>query len=210
MKRTPVVLVVAALALSACTDQPAPREPATSGGPSESHDSETVLTNAFIASSIAEILEHPAPDELPTASDAFEAFTALVLPDQGEQAECRSIAEIRPETAGFGQATADSDETVGAMQTLAAFGFHSVDTAETFTTELQDVVATCSALDATVEPLTHHTDEAFEIYVERSGDIAASLVFLRDEDTVFVASSIPPTDVALSLTLADQLQELLR
>ena len=85
-----------------------------------------------------------------------------------------------------------------------------MDEADAFTTELQDFVENCPVLKAEVEPLNHHTDDAFEVQIERDDDTASSVVISRDENTVLVASSTPPVDVALSLTLTDQLQEMLR
>lgn len=210
MKRTPALVLVAALALTACTDQPLPPEP-TASVSSSPEAAETAMTDERLTANIAEVLEHPEPAELPTRDAAVEAFTALLLPEQADDgADCPPVTETSPETSGFGQVTEPNDEDEEESQSLGAFGFPSADEAEAFTTQLQDFVESCTVLESEIAPLTHHTDDAFEVQVERSDDTASSLVILRDENIVLVASSTPPADVALSLTLTDQLQEMLR
>lgn len=210
MKRTLIMLLAAGLTLTACTEQPTAQEPALSSS-STPDVAETAITDEIVAANIAEILDHPTPEDLPTGAPAVEAFTALLLPEDDEDfVDCPPVTEVAPDVAGFGQVTIDNDDDAAATQALAAFGFPTEDEAATFTTQLHDFVQTCSALNSTVEPLTHHTDEAFEIQVARSDSTASSLVILRDETTVLMASSTPPSDIALSLTHADQLQEMLR
>lgn len=210
MKRTPVLLLAAALMLTACTDQPLPEQPETSvaTGPATSP---TPVTDDSIAASIAEILEDPDSSDLSVGDDALKATTALFLADGNhDRAECATMIESVPEVAAFGQVTNDNDADAQDTQSLAGFGFSTKDQAADFTVQFQDFVRTCAASEPTVQPLTHHTDESFEVQVDGSNDTASSVVVLRDEDIVLMASSTPPSDVALSLTLADQLQEMLR
>ncbi|MDN6150503.1 MAG: hypothetical protein L0I91_03620 [Yaniella sp.] len=210
MKRRNVLIFVAALALTACTDQPLPPE-ASVRASSSPEVSETAITDELVTANIAEVLEHPQPAELPTGDSALEAFTTLVLPKQaGDGSHCPRVPETAPEIAGFGQMTTPNDDDEEESQSLGVFGFPTVDEADAFTTELQDFVENCPVLKAEVEPLNHHTDDAFEVQIERDDDTASSVVISRDENTVLVASSTPPVDVALSLTLTDQLQEMLR
>lgn len=210
MKRIPGLVLAAVLTLTACTDQPLPAEPETNvaTGPAAS---KTPMTNDTIAASIAEILEQPDSDQLLVDRDALEALTDLLLPhDDKDAAECTTVTDPSPEVAAFGQATDANGDGAQDTQSLAAFGFTAEEQAADFTAQLQRFVQTCSALDSMVEPLTHHTHEAFEVQVDQAEESASFLVVLRDEDTVLVASSTPPSDVALSLTLADQLQGMLR
>ncbi|MDN6350799.1 MAG: hypothetical protein L0J69_03795, partial [Yaniella sp.] len=81
MKRRNVLIFVAALALTACTDQPLPPEASVSAS-SSPEVSETAITDELVTANIAEVLEHPQPAELPTGDSALEAFTTLVLPKQ--------------------------------------------------------------------------------------------------------------------------------
>lgn len=213
MKRPAVILFAAILLFPGCTDQPEPAQPTTPSTSSTPDTAETAVTDDTISATIAEILEHPAPSELPTGSEAMDSFTNLLLPDEDEDnGGCLPVTETRPVAAGFGQVISDTDldDDEDETESLAAFGFDTNDQAENFTADLEDFAATCSVLRSEHEPLTHHTDESFEIQIERADDTETSLVVLRDEDMVLVASSTPPSDVALSLTLADQLQEMLR
>lgn len=210
MKRRNVLILVAALALTACTDQPLPPEASVSASGSP-EVSETAITDELFTANIAEVLEHPQPAELPTGDGALEAFTTLLLPNQaGDGSHCPPVTETAPEIGGFGEMTTPNDDDEEESESLGAFGFPSVDEADAFITELQYFVENCPVLNSEVEPLNHHTDDAFEVQIERDDDPASSVVVLRDENTVLVASSTPPADVALSLTLTDQLQEMLR
>src|SRR5699024_2601177 len=159
---------------------------------------------------IAEVLEHPQPAELPTGDSALEAFTTLVLPKQaGDGSHCPRVPETAPEIAGFGQMTTPNDDDEEESQSLRVFGFPTVDEAQAVTTQLQDFMDNCPPLRAEVEPPNLHTVDAFEMQIERDVATASSVVISRDENTGLVAPSTPPVDVALPLTLTDQLQEML-
>ena len=210
MESTPALVLVSALALTACTDQPLPPEPTASVSNSP-EASETAMTDEVLTANIAEVLEHPEPADLLTGDAAAEAFTALLLSEPANDGvECPPVAENFPKNSGFGQVTDSNDEDEEESQSLGAFVFPSADEAEAFTPQLQDFVKGCTVLEAEIAPLTHHTEDAFEMQIERSDDTASSVVVLRDENIVLVSSSTPAADVALSLTLTDQLQEMLR
>lgn len=210
MKLAPALVLVAALVLTACTDQPLPPEPTASVSNSP-EASETAMTDEVLTANIAEVLEHPEPADLLTGDAAAEAFTALLLSEPANAGvDCPPVAENIPKNSGFGQVTDSNDEDEEESQSLGAFVFPSADEAEAFTTQLQDFVKSCTVLEAEIAPLTHHTEDAFEMQIERSDDTASSVVVLRDENIVLVSSSTPAADVALSLTLTDQLQEMLR
>ncbi|WP_022869199.1 hypothetical protein [Yaniella halotolerans] len=210
MKRSFALMFVGALALTACTDQPVPPEPTVSA-PSSPETSETAMTPEVLTDNIAELMEHPKPEQIPTGDEALESFTAVLLPEQAaDGSQCPPVTVTKPETSGFGQLSTRDEDDEEESQSLGAFEFPSADEAEAFTAELQNFIDECSALDSEIEPLNHHTDDAFELQIERDDDTASSMVILRDKNTVLVASSTPPADVALSLTLTDQLQEMLR
>lgn len=211
MKRNLALLAAGAVVLTACTDQPLPSEPTVSA-PSSPEVTETAMTPERLTDNIAEVLEHPDPADISTGDAALEALTGILLQEQAEDvSDCSSVIEATPEIAGFGQLTTpNDDDDEDESQSLGAFEFSSLDEAEVFTTELQGVIDECSGLNAEVEPLNHHTDDAFEIQIERDEETGSSMVISRDTSTVLVASSTPPADVALSLTLTDQLQEMLR
>src|SRR5699024_12267554 len=102
MKRRNVLIFVAALALTACTDQPLPPEASVSAS-SSPVVSETAITDELVTANIAEVLEHPQPAELPTGDSALEAFTTLGWPKQtGHGSDRPRVTEPAPARAGFG------------------------------------------------------------------------------------------------------------
>lgn len=210
MKRVPALLCIAALGLTSCTDQPVPSEP-TATVSSSPEASDTALTDELLAANIAEVLADSQPDDVVTGGAALEAIIATLLPAHDvDDSACLSMIETIPEVAGFARGTAPNETEEDEAQSLGALGFSTADDAEAFTTQLDDFVKACPDLEAELEPLNHHTDDAFEVKIDRTDDTVSSVVLLRDDDIVLVASSTPPADVALSLTLADQLQEMLR
>lgn len=228
MKRTPFLILAAAVGLSACADQPAePEEPtATVTETVTPERTDVIPTNQTITAAIGELQAGTDPEQLPTGDNAVERFTNLLVPEDADVEEsCREPVETSPSTAGFGPETETVDDDLE-TQALAAFGFAAEDTAESFTDDLQGFVQDCQSLSATdddadepgegptrhftLESLTHHTDEAFEIQVDGPEDYLGSLVVLRDDHIVLAVSSTPPNEVSLSLTLADQLDQMLR
>lgn len=221
MKRSVTLLVVVALGLTACTDQPTPAPPSPSvtetGSPAPS---DTPVTEAQVAQHIANVLEHPAPETFPTNNAALTAFSNVLLgydededPDDDAQS-CAALLATEPQVAVFGSAPpaeeANSDNTESEESSgLAAFSFASSEEALVFTEQLLDFVEQCDAAHYETDQLTHHT-EAVEITAEFSADHASSIVLLRNQHWVLAATSSPPADVALNLTLVDQLDEMLR
>ena len=211
MKQIPCLALITALILTGCTDQPTPPQ-ATSSSTGTPTTSPTVETDEALASRIAQVLQHPAPEDLPTGTDALEAFNQILLPDETENDdECPALASHGPEVASFGAVTAD-ESNENHDESLSAFEFNDNTEARDFTTGIHEFVEACSAVDSEVHKLTHHTDEAFEIDIERPDETEEPtlLVVVRDGNMVVASSSTPPSDVALSLTLADQLNEMLR
>ena len=211
MKKIPIFALILALILTGCTDQPAPSQPRASSTDNPT-TSPTALTDEALASNIAQVLQHPAPEDLPTGNDALKAFNQLFLPDETENDDdCPVLANHDPEAAGFGSVTADDSEE-NQDESLSAFEFNDDTEAKAFTTDIEELLETCSAVDSETQNLTHHTDEAFEIDIERPDDSDAStlVVIVRDDNIVIASSSTTPSDVALSLTLTDQLNEMLR
>lgn len=226
MTRRLHIALAAALALlvcSACTDQPAPVGPTpTVEASTEDAQPDSLTDEAAMTSAIAQVLEHPDPNALLTGDEAVEMLAGFIASHEhnvsrDENQQCPPVTETQPETAALGsvaeQSQGTEDEDGGAPASrddLGAFGFSSDDDAQAFTEELQSFVSQCSAGEYALEELTHHTDEAFEIQVNPEDETATSLVILRNDNAVFLAGATPPTDVALALTLADQLDETLR
>ena len=214
---------LALLVCTACTDQPSPVEPPpTVEATTEDAESEALTDEAAMTSAIAQVLEHPDPNALLTGDEAVETLTGFIASDEhntssDDNQQCSTVTQTQPETAALGSVTDDStatdDEDSGeptARDDLGAFGFSSDDEAQAFTEELQSFMSQCSAGEVALEALTHHTDEAFEIQVNPEDETATSLVILRNDNAVFLVAATPPTDVALALTLTDQLDETLR
>ena len=126
-----------------------------------------------------------------------------------EEHGCPIVADAVPQIAAFGLVNVQEDNPE-ALRGLAAFGFTTVDDAAAFTENLKTVLEQCEAANYEIVPLTHHTDEAFEIQIEASNEPAASVVVARNEYWVLTTVSTPPADLALSLTQVDQLDEMLR
>ncbi len=211
MKHIPSFALIMALILTGCTDQPAPPQP-TASSTDNPTTSPTALTDEALAPNIAQVLQHPAPEDLPTGNAALEAFNQLLFSDETENDDgCPILVNHDPEVAGFGSVTAD-DSNENQNESLSAFEFNDNTEAKAFTTDIQELLKSCSVIDSEVQELTHHTDEAFEIDIDLPDDTDAStlLVIVRDGNMVVASSSTPPSDVALSLTLADQLNEMLR
>lgn len=210
MKRTLSILVVAALGLTACTDQPAPVEPEPTATVTETvtaEPTENLASAEEVAEIIARILEEPAPADIPVGEDAIANLEdAITL--SADDHKCPIVADKVPEVAAYGAVSSPEDDSE-AVTGLAAFGFNTGVDAAAFTENLQDVLEQCNAADYEIVPLTHHTDEALEIQVVAE-ESAASLVVLRNEHWVLTSVSTPPADIALSLTLVDQLDEMLR
>ncbi|OAV51817.1 hypothetical protein A6F49_01645 [Enteractinococcus helveticum] len=211
MKRTLSLLAVALLGLTACTDQPAPVEPETTATVTETvtaDPAENLASPEQVASMIARVMEDPEPGEIPISDEAINGLQdAITL--SAEEHNCPIVADAVPEVAAFGLANAQEDNP-DAMRGLAAFGFTTVEDAAAFTENLKAVLEQCEAANYEIAPLTHHTDEAFEIQIESSNEPAASVVVARNEYWVLTAVSTPPADLALSLTQIDQLDEMLR
>src|SRR5699024_12622238 len=94
MKQIPCLALITALTLTGCTDQPTPPQ-ATSSSTGTSTTSPTVETDEALASRIAQVLQHTAPEDLPTGTDALEAFNQILLPDETENDdECPALAKI--------------------------------------------------------------------------------------------------------------------
>lgn len=80
MKRPVVILAVAALGLTACTDQPVEPEPRPTITETVTADPTAVLpTEDEIVEAIATVLEHPDPTQLPQGTAALEEFSAILL-----------------------------------------------------------------------------------------------------------------------------------
>lgn len=216
MKRTLALLVIAALGLTACTDQPVPAPPNPTTATSASTD--TLASEDQVAQHIANVLEHPAPEQFPVDDAALAAFSDTVIGDtrdtnaDDDDQSCPPLT-AQPEVAVFGSAPpvdeATSEDAEEETSALAAFGFDSTEEAEDFTEQLLSVVSRCDIAHYEAEQLTHHT-EAVEITIEFSAEQTSSIVLLRNQHWVLAATSSPPADVALSLTLVDQLDEMLR
>ena len=211
MKRTLSLLAAALLGLTACTDQTAPAEPEATDTVTETmtaNQAENLASPEQVATMIARVMEDPEADEMPISDEAINALQdAMTL--SAEEHNCPMIADAAPQVAAFGQADTQ-DDNPEAMQGLAAFGFTTADDAAAFTSNLTAVLEQCQAANYEIAPLTHHTDEAFEIQIESSNEPAASVVVARSEYWVLTAVSTPPADLALSLTQVDQLDEMLR
>ncbi len=212
MKRILTLLAVAALALTtACTDRPAPAEPETTATVTETVTAEptdALVSSEDVADLIARLLDAPTSTDVAVDNEAVVGLEeALTL--SAEEHECQMVTDTVPKVAAYGAINVQEDnpETVTG---LAAFGFATVTDAAAFVENLQTVLEECEAASYEVVPLTHHTDEAFEIRVESSDEQAASLVLLRNQHWVLANVSTPPADLALSLTLVDQLDEMLR
>lgn len=221
MKRAALILTVAALVLTACTDQPAAPEPRPTATVTETvtaDPADALPSEEHIVGTIASILQEPDATELPQGAAALEEFGtefSAATRDQTEEGtpECPGVFETQPEVAGYGTAeSADEDSGEEQHQTsaLTALGFASPSDAGALIEELKHFVESCANAGTEIEMLTHHTDEAFEIQVERSDDVMSSVVIVRNTNWVFAASSTPAAEVGLTLSLVDQLDEMLR
>lgn len=211
MKRTLSLLAVALLGFTACTDQPVPVEPEATATVTETVTAEpadNLPSPERVARMIARVLEDPAPAEIPIGDEAINGYQDAIMLS-AEEHGCPIVADAVPQIAAFGLVNVQEDNPE-ALRGLAAFGFTTVDDAAAFTENLKTVLEQCEAANYEIVPLTHHTDEAFEIQIEASNEPAASVVVARNEYWVLTTVSTPPADLALSLTQVDQLDEMLR
>lgn len=234
MTRHMSLLVVAALLLTACTDQPLPAEPSTtptatatisptaSATPPPSHDR--------LARMVTSILEHEDPDVLATGAEISQPLNAVLGvspeheptatqdPDESPEPQCSPLPTSDAEVAVYGEILAaeppheddPAEATPPERRGLGAWRFTSGQDALAFTAQLRDTVENCYQAQAEVTVLTHHTDEAHQIKRPAGTDQLAQLVVVRDDQWVMLHFATPPTDVALSLTVIDQLTEMLR
>lgn len=219
MKRTPFVLLVAALGLTACTDQPVESEPTPTATITETvtvDPSATLPSEDQVTDAIGTILEHSDPAQLPQGAAALEELSGMLNPpdaedptDEGE-ASCPAVFEVQPEVAGYGVAESEAAEDHDEKTSLAALGFATPDEATELTDQIQQFVEACPTAQYELETLTHHTDEAFEIRQTETQEQTTSVMFVRNANWVYVTASTPAADVALALTLVDQLDETLR
>lgn len=213
MNRIAPLLIVAALGLTACTDQPAPepRPTATVEQTATSDAAEALPSEERIAEAIIKVLEAPDSAELSEGAAAVEEFETALSVDTAQQEddetaqECTAAFEIQPEIAGYGE-VAEQDH----ITSLAAFGFAAPAEAREVTEQLTQLVEACSDGGYELEALTHHTDEAFQIQVAQTEDEVSSVVIVRNTNWVFAVATTPGRDVGLALTLVDQLDEMLR
>lgn len=226
MKHAALILPFAALILTACTDQPTAPEPLPTATVTETvtaDPADALPSEEHIVESIASILQHPDATIFPKGAAALEEFgtdfsAATRDDDEEDTPECSGVFETQPEVAGYGTAnsadelSADGETTHADHESsgLVALGFASPTDAAALTEELKAFVETCADAGTEIEILTHHTDEAFEVQVEHSDDVTSSVVIVRNTDWVFAAWSTPATEVGLTLTQVDQLDEMLR
>lgn len=226
MKRAALMLPFAALILTACTDQPTAPEPLPTATVTETvtaDPADALPSEEHIVETIASILQQPDATVLPKGAAALEefstAFRAVTRDEEAEDTpECTGVFETQPEVAGYGTAdsadeTTDDEDAATEDHTtsgLAAMGFESPADAAALTEELKHFVETCAESGTEIDMLTHHTDEAFEVQVEHSDDVRSSVVIVRNTHWVFAASSTPASEVGLTLSLVDQLDEMLR
>jgi len=220
MKRIVSLLGIAALSLTACTDQPVESDPDPTTTVTQTvtaDPSETLPSEDQIIDVIAEVLERPDAAEMPQGSAALEELTTLLrmaVPDsEDEEAtpQCPELFETLPEVVGYG-ITEPVDETEDTQEftALGALGFASPKEATELTEEMQDFVESCTEDGYELNMLTHHTDEAFEIRIAQDDDDVTSVVVVRNAHWVFMAASAPASEVGLGLTLVDQLDAMLR
>lgn len=216
MNRIPIFVAIAALGLTACTDQPEPAEPTETATVTETvtatPSAEPLPSQERVARMIARILDHPSPGDLATGNHALEKFTdMLALSLEDPQADsCVTFAPGAVASVAVYGLNTPEEEDPEITSGLAAFAFDTVDEATDFTYALHESMTECDATEYVLEPLTHHTDEAFQLQREPEEDNAASVVIVRNEHWVLASVSTPPSDLALSLTLVDQLDEMLR
>ncbi|GAA4471575.1 hypothetical protein GCM10023190_00900 [Enteractinococcus fodinae] len=223
MKPAALLLLLAVLGLTACTDQPVEPEPAptatvtetVTADPADQLPSEDELTDA-----IATVMGASDPAQLPQGAAALDELSAVLTAegdedDQSDGAQdtnsCPAAFETQPEIAGYGLAAAQDEDTADDQEEttgLAALGFESPERATALTDEIQDFAQTCEGYE--IQPLTHHTDEAFQIRVTPADEPSTSVVLVRNTTWVYAVASTPATDVGLALTLIDQLEETLR
>lgn len=211
MKRELTILAVAGVLLTACTDQPTPVEPEPTATVTETVTAEptdALATPERVTRMIAQILEQPVAEKIPVGQAALvELERALTF--SAEEHDCSITDEALPEVSAYGTVTLE-DNDPETTRGLAALGFNTVPEAATFTDSLDTVLAQCQAATYEAAPLTHHTDEAIEIQMQSPKESTGSIVIIRNGNWVLLAVSTPPTDVALSLTQLDQLDEMLR
>ena len=218
MKRVTLLLLVAALGFTACTDQPVEAEPTPTAAVTETvtaDPSSALSSEDQVVAAIGNILEHPEPSQLPKGAAALDELSEVLRPAEPDnEAEhndaCPAVFETQPEVAGYGMSEPQDDEDQEAVTRLAAVGFATPDEATELTEQVQQFVKSCTAADYELETLTHHTDEAFEVRLSQDEEAVTSVVLVRNANWVFVAASTPAADVALALTLVDQLDETLR
>lgn len=227
MKPPALILLIALLGLTACTDQPVEPEPtptATVTDTVTADPAERLPTEAELAEAIAGVAGTSDPAELRQGTAALDELSAALNAGiaQGDQPEetadsdqCPAAFETQPEVAGYGlvvaqdEATAAEDQEDPAETTgLAALGFESPEHATAFADEVQDFAASCEGYE--IQPLTHHTDEAFQVQVTPDDEPSTSIVLVRNTTWVYAVVATPTTDVGLALTLIDQLEETLR
>lgn len=226
MKRPVVILAVAALGLTACTDQPVEPEPRPTVTETVTADPTAGLPiEDEIVEAIATVLEHPDPTQLPQGTAALEEFSAILLAatpdedaadpdDESASDQCLPVFDAQPEVAGHGVAAQEDDEAPADEEpeatALTALGFVTPEDAMDMTDQVQDFVDSCTHYDDELDTLTHHTDEAVEIRFPLTDDEDTSVVLVRSTNWVYAVASTPATDVGLALTSIDQLDEMLR
>lgn len=216
------LFVIAALGLSACTDQPVPAEPAPSvtqpaQEPSPASTMDTMPSQERLERLVTSHLPDTDPQETVVGAEAIEALVLSIEPrdavevDDIEAGQCPGTATAQSEVAVH--VTSTTQEDPAQTTALTAIGFTDQAAAEIFTGQLHDIATQCGDNIDHIATLTHHTDAAFEVRLETpedGEDGEASVVIVHSDRWVLAAGSDPAVDVALNLTLVDQLDELLR
>ena len=220
MKRILGLLLLAAMTITACTDQPVEAEPMPTTTVTETVTAEPgggLPAEDEVVEAIGDILELSDTSHLSQGAAALDELTSMFVPAEAdsartaeETASCPAVFETQPEIAGYGATEDNETEDQAETTSLAALGFATPDEATELTDQIQGFIESCDAADYEIETLTHHTDEAFEIQLVDSEDATTSVVLVRNLNWVFAAASTPAGDVALALTLVDQLDETLR
>lgn len=220
------VFATAVLALTGCTDQPIEPQPdpATSAHSTPSSVEPTSPEPADRASFESQQLSQVIRELFDTDQeivivednavlDQLQSFFAKHL--QNEE-QCPSSIETQPVSASLGTETVadednDDDEKPRQQRTLGALFFDESQQAEMLFHEVTTQIETCLEPQTTVEELTHHTDQAVQIVFDAPEEAPdASMVIIQDGNVVLISSSTPAAVVALELTLADHLNEMLR